>query len=891
MNIAEIERRLRDIAERPFAPEEFIYDFLKAFDNIPAATVTKLRQGNTNKARRTGGVLLRGKFYYRTADTGKSSETVDAMVADPLTQQNAPQFLLATDGVDFFCRDLKADKTLDTPFERLNDAFDFFLPLAGAERYEVPAENQADVKATLRLAALYDAILEANPGWREAARTHELNLLMTRLLFCFFAQATAILENHLFSSILFPLTEDSGSNVPDILGVIFRAMDTPLADRAGLPQYACRFGYVNGGLFSERAAIPVFSRRARRLLKECAALSWGEINPDIFGSMIQSIVNPDMRVDMGMHYTNVPNIMRALRPLFLQSLEEDTEAAWDSEAKLQKVLRRIYSIRIFDPACGSGNFLIIAYRELRNLENRIFARLKEIAKQWSLPMTGIRLNHFYGIELADFAVETAKLSLWISEYQMNAKFKAIFGVAPPMLPLRDSGNIVHDNALRRNWNDICPKGESYEVFVVGNPPWRGARYQKPDQKADLAHVFDGHDHYKDCDYVSGWLLRAADYVRGANASFALVSTNSVCQGEQVAYIWSRILRDGLEISFACDFFKWKNNARDVAGVTCTVIGVRNKSNRPKYIHSSDIRRMVSNITPYLTTGQTTLVWPAREVLNGLPRMIFGNQARDDGNLFLTPPQRESLLRDYPEAAPLIRKVVGTDEVIYDKDRYCLWIEDDQLALADSIPPICERIRAVERFRLGSPAATTNAYARIPHKFAQRCHRDEECIVVPGTSSEKRYCIPIVFLPPGVVATNLVQIVYDADLVLFGILMSRMHMAWIRTIGGGLETRLRYSSEICYNTFPLPELTTRRRDRIETLAMNVIATREAHPGKTLEWLYGETMPPDLAGAHRELDAAVDALYQDRPFKNDVERLELLLRMYASMAAQTGELQHA
>lgn len=448
MNIAEIESSLRDLVEAPFDAVNFVYRFLEIYD-APKSTITKLRQGTSGYLLSNGDLLWKKKLFFRIAPKGQTAATVDAMAGDPLTKKHTPRFLIATDGEEIFAQDIKADQTRDIPFDNLNDAFDFFLPLAGIERYEGVAENPADIKATARLAKLYDAILEANPAWVSHDHTHELNLFMSRMLFCFFAEDTSIFDHGLFTTSLMTLTREDGTDTSSVLQTIFAVMNMPNEERDGLPEYARRFPFVNGGLFKDQTPIPTFSKRARRLLKECGALSWRDINPDIFGSMIQAVVEPGMRGDMGMHYTSVPNIMKVLQPLFLSSLAEEFEAARDSETKLQKLLQRIYSLRVFDPACGSGNFLIIAYRELRKLESSIFARLREIARQWSLPMTGVRLTQFFGIELADFAAETAKLSLWIAEYQMNELFKVEFGSAPPALPLRNSGNIVHDNACRR----------------------------------------------------------------------------------------------------------------------------------------------------------------------------------------------------------------------------------------------------------------------------------------------------------------------------------------------------------------------------------------------------------------------------------------------------------
>lgn len=463
MNIAQIEESLEELVETPFDNAVFIYRLIEIY-GAPKATVTKLRQANASDG--NNEIVVKKKLVFRVSPKGKASSVVDEMADDAKLLKAAPRFLIATDGAELYAKDIKLDQSLDTTYDTLNDSFDFFLPLAGIERYQGVAENPADIKATARLAKLYDAILEVNPNWRDKEHVHELNQLMTRLLFCFFAEGTSIFSKGQFTNSIMKWSQEDGSDTSKVIGDIFKSLSLPDSKRAGLPEYAKEFPYVNGGLFKDVTALPNFTKRARRLLRECGELDWSTINPDIFGSMIQAIVEPEKRADLGLHYTNVSNIMKVLHPIFLLGLEEEFEAGRDSQAKLQKLLIRLTKIRVFDPACGSGNFLIIAYKELRKIEIRIFKRLKEIG-QSSLAMTGIQLNQFYGIEYADFAAETAKLSLWISEYQMNHLFKDEFGDSPPDLPLRESGNIVHDNALRRDWLKVCPPKPDTETYVVG----------------------------------------------------------------------------------------------------------------------------------------------------------------------------------------------------------------------------------------------------------------------------------------------------------------------------------------------------------------------------------------------------------------------------------------
>jgi hypothetical protein len=883
MNIAEIEASLKKLVEAPFDADSFIFRFLEIYD-APKATVTKLRQGTTNQAREPGDLLWKNKLFFRVAKKGQAAATVDAMADDPLSKKHVPRVLLATDGEEVYSRDIKADQTRDISFDKLNDIFDFFLPLAGIERYESVAENPADIKATVGIAKLYDAILEANPDWIGNDHTHELNLLMTRILFCFFAEDTSIFAKDLFTSSLMTLTRDDGTDTSSILETIFTAMNTPDRERDDLPEFARRFPFVNGGLFHDQTPIPKFSKRARRLLKECGELNWKDINPDIFGSMIQAVVEPGMRGDMGMHYTSVPNIMKVLQPLFLMSLEEEFEASRDSEAKLQKLLQRIYNIRVFDPACGSGNFLIIAYRELRKLESRIFERQKAIALQKNLPMTGVRLTQFFGIELTDFAAETAKLSLWIAEYQINEEFKAEFGSSPPALPLRDSGNIVHDNACRVDWLKVCPHTENSETYIVGNPPYLGRGLQTAEQKIDIATTFEEvTSKFKNLDYVACWTLKGARYCQVTNAQCAFVTTNSICQGEQVSLLWPLVFEQGLEIGFAHQSFKWRNNAAANAAVICIVVGLRLVQNTKKILFTEDYSRVVKNISPYLIEFDNTIVNKRSTAISAVPRIDFGSMANDNGCLILSTDEKEQLIALNPEATPLIRRFVGSQEFIKGIERWCLWINDTNLELALSVPIITDRIEGVRRHRSSSKRLETRSLANTPHMFGEVRQQDKEAIVVPLHFSEDRAYLTLGPIDgQKIVVANSAAAIFNPPEYLFSILSSRMHTIWTATVGGRIKTDYRYSNTMVYNTFPLPELSENQKTILEEHAIEILGTREAHPGKTIAWLYDpESMPPNLLKAHKDLDDTLEKIYIGRPFKNDTERLEHLFKLYVNM----------
>lgn len=891
MNIAEIESGLKELAEKPFSSNSFPYEFLALYD-VPKATITKLKQGSSNEADLDGDILWKKKFFYRVAKKGQSAIEAEKMLLDPLTKKHSPRFIFVTDGVDFFARDLKTEVTSDEKLKLLNNSFDFFLPLAGVERYEDVAENPADIKATARLAKLYDAILESNPDWTSATHTHELNIFMTRMLFCFFAEDTSIFEPALFTSTLLTLTKEDGSDTASTIETIFDAMNLPESKRGALPAFAKRFPYVNGGLFASKAHVPSFSPKARRLLKECGSLVWREINPDIFGSMIQAVVEPEMRGDMGMHYTSVPNIMKVLHPLFLISLEEGFEAAKDSESKLRKLLERIYKIRVFDPACGSGNFLIIAYKELRKLESRIFERIKEISKEPGLQMTGIRLSQFFGIEYTDFATETAKLSLWIAEYQMNEVFKAAFGSAPPSLPLRESGQIVHENACQVEWLDVCPQKDGSETFIVGNPPYLGSVQQTEQQKEDMKYVFASvSTKYKDLDYVASWFLKAANYIEKTSAQAAFVSTNSISQGEQVAMLWPLILEKSVEIGFAHLSFKWSNSAAANAAVICVVVGLRHKSNAQKLIFEDGLSKKVKNINPYLVAADDVIVEKRSKQLCGLPKMDRGNMPTDGGNFILSTSEKDGLLDKYPKASVLIKRFTGSREFIQGLERWCLWINNDNLNLALSVPPIKERIENIRKLRTESKGKQANDHADTPHRFVFAPHQETINLLIPRHFSERREYLTIGFSNGSdEVIADSANLILNAPAYVFGILSSKLHAAWTAAVGGRLKSDYRYSNTLVYNTFPIPELSPVQQLTLEQYAVAILQARENHSGQTIAWMYNpETMPADLLKAHKDLDFYIESIYQGKPFTSDEERLEHLFKLYLRIIKQ-GQIQH-
>jgi len=875
MNIEKLSENIQSLVMN-LAEETFIYDLLLAYE-LPKASITRLKKGDYNLSKIPGEILWKKKLFFKKETESDLHTLIDKLKSDPTIIKHHPRFIFVTDFQTLLSVDTRTEDTLDIPILDLAKHYDFFLPWAGMEKSQLQSENPADIKAAERMGRLYDLILEDNPAANGGDR-HALNIFFSRLLFCFFAEDTGIFADNQFTNAVASHTAQDGSDLQAYLQKLFKVLN--LRERSDYPQFLQVFPYVNGGLFADDYPVPTFSAKSRKIIIECGALNWKAINPDIFGSMIQAVVHNDQRGSMGMHYTSVVNIMKVIEPLFLNDLYAELEQAGNNKKKLKRLLERLYHLRIFDPACGSGNFLIIAYKELCKLEIEVFKRLE--GKQLSFRFSNnIRLTQFYGIELDDFAHETAKLSLWLAEHQMNLAFKEVFGYTRPTLPLQDGGNIVCGNATRLDWEAVCPKDEGYEIYILGNPPYLGARNQNKKQKADMSFVFGGHKDYKDSDYVSCWFLKGADYICGFNSSLAFVSTNSISQGEQVGYLWHRII-GRLEIGFAHQSFKWTNNAKGNAGVTCIVVGIRNVSNEPKILFSGSTSRIVKNISPYLHCSRDTIVHRTKQPISQIPKMVMGNMARDGGNLILSTEEASSMKRDFPESSNFIRKLYGAYEFLNSGLRWCLWISDEDLKLAKKIRPINERINNVHKFRVTSKAKTTQQYGSIPHKFAQRSFIPGSSIIVPRVSSEKREYIPFGFLDDGSIISDSAQAIHHAEPYIFAIISSRMHMTWVRAVAGRLKTDYRYSSALCYNTFPFPKITEAQKTTLEDHVFKVLDERERHPEKTMAELYDpDKMPEGLRQAHHEMDLAVERCYRKRPFKSDEKRLEYLFKLYEEM----------
>jgi len=874
MTITQIETNISKLLKN-FTQDTFIFEFLLAYGE-PKSTITLLKKGDLNQLESKGEVLLRKKVFFKEVHEHLHG-SIDTLKNTYASVKQKPRFIIVTDYKTFLAYDTKTTDTLDIDFKEIVKHYDFFLPLAGMEKSTHVDENPADVKASNKLAKLYDEILKENPTSTHE-EVHALNVFLTRLLFCYFAEDSNIFEDNVFTDSIASHTQVDGSDVDSYLERLFDVFNQDEKSRdSSLPQYLKAFPYVNGGLFRDKQPVPKFTTKSRNILIEIGGLDWSEINPDIFGSMIQAVVTPEHRGDMGMHYTSVPNIMKVMQPLFLDELQEEFEKAKGNTKKLNLLHLRLQNLKIFDPACGSGNFLIIAYKELRKLEMLIF-------KEGGLLISpSIKLTQFYGIELDDFAHEVAILSLWLAEHQMNVAFKKEFGTVPPALPLKDGGNIVHGNATRVDWESVCPKEDGDEIYILGNPPYLGSSMQNKEQKEDMTYILSEKlETYKNLDYIACWFTIASDYIQGINSKYAFVSTNSITQGEQVDLLWPYIFSKQEEISFAYTSFKWQNNAKAKAAVIVCIIGVRNNTSKVKNIITNNIIRDVKNISPYLIAGNNITVQRNSTSISKFPDLVRGSMPTDDGNFLLTLDEKNKLLEEYPSSEKFIKQYMSGGDFLNGKERWCLWITDNDLEEAEKYDFIKQRLNAVYEFRMKSKAPSTRDYAKYYNRFRQISYKETPCIVIPLTSSERRKYIPCSFLSNPTVVTNSAGVIYNAEPWIMGILSSHMHMVWMRVIAGRLKTDYRYSSALVYNNFPFLSISEKQKEEITDLVFTILDEREQHSEKTLAQLYDPNkMPQGLKEAHHQLDLAIEKCYRNKPFENDEERLEYLFKLYEEM----------
>lgn len=876
----EIYSNLDDLAANPPAGAEFGLALMEAV-GAPRSTITKLRD-----AAQGGSFTWTRMLRFEATEPGGADAALDRMRAEAegSSKGRRPRVLLAYDGERIAAIDTNPkfdEEPLRVGLDMLSLEGDVFFPLGGHERYVPKKERMADVRATRFISRFHDAVRDANPSWTTEADRHALNIFMARVLFCLFSDDVGIFEKDAFETAMRRSTDVGGAGLAEFLEGAFRHMNTEPSERSSETKGWSRLPYVNGSLFEEDVAMPALDGRCRKLLLDCAGLNWKLINPDIFGSMLQAVVDVDKRGELGMHYTSPSNIMKVLEPLLLDALKRELDQAGANKVRLRAFLERLSHIRVFDPACGSANFLILIYKELRALETEAFRRLA------TPRLSGIALEQFFGIEIDDFACQAARLGLWIAKYQCDQQLELDLGQRTDFLPLQNAGVIVRGNSAEVDWLKVCPPVDGAHTFVVGNPQFRGSSYWSPEQKVDMARVFKGRvKNWGNLDYVALWFAKARDYALATGAPFAFVSTNSIVQGVQVPELWPYLM-ESLEIRFAHRSFKWSNLAANNAGVTCVIIGMGLPSAAPARLFDGETVRDVEVIGPYLAPGTTAIVAKAsRPLAPDFEPMVFGNKPTDGGNLILDRNERDALVEAHPKAARFVRRLYGSQELMKGIERYCLWVGDDEVEEARSIPELSRRFEAVKRDRSKEKASeVSKAFADRPHRFLQRAGAaTSHTILVPAVSSEARTWLPVdIKLAPDI-TNNRNYAIFDGAAWQAGVLSSRMHRLWLETVGGKLEDRPNYSNSLVWNTFPLPRLSERRKAELEEHWWAIDeARKEARFGQSLGDLYNPTtMTTRLRSAHEELDETIETIFGSRRYRSDADRIEHMLHLYTRMA---------
>lgn len=916
MNAVEIEEAISALAELPFDGSEFPFAFLQAFGN-KETTIKRLRSGASNKSD-LGGVLQTSNIHIAVAPAGEVAKILAALKASPATTRAKARFILATDGTGFEAEDVETGETVACAYTDFPNHFGFFLPLAGITTVKQVRESSFDIRATGRLNRLYVELLKDNPDWGAADRRPDMNHFMARLIFCFFAESTDIFfGDDLFTATVTRMSAKDSSNTHEVIGTLFRTMNTKIEDRvtANIPRWADAFPYVNGGLFSGNMDVPRFSKIARSYFIHIGGLDWKKINPDIFGSMIQAVADDEERGALGMHYTSVPNILKVLNPLFLDDLCARLDEAGDNPRMLLNMRKRMSRIRVFDPACGSGNFLVIAYKQMREIEAEINKRRGEPDRRSEIPLTNFR-----GIELRSFPAEIARLALIIAEYQCDVLYRGQKEALRDFLPLDAENWITCGNALRLDWLSVCePAGagggkifsddffgapldqvtvgfanEGGETYICGNPPYLGSKWQSAEQKADLGALFEGRvKNWKSLDYVAGWFMKAVDYGLHTRSAAAFVSTNSICQGQQVPVLWPLIFSAGHEIAFAHTSFKWANLASHKAGVTVVIVGISNHARKLRQLFSpaeneASIVKDVENINAYLVPGENIEVEGRAKPLADVTEMQFGNHPYYGAPLIFSNDEARGVVAETPGAERYIRPLYGSKEFITASPRSCLWIHQRDLADAMQVPQIASKIEAVAAARRAATQdKTAQKLADTPYRFREQVTARERALIVPRVSSENRPYLPIGLLEPRCVIQEKAFALYDAPIWNLALIASRVHWVWIATVCSRLRTDFSYSNTLGWNTFPVPTLTEKNKADLTRCAGDILLAREAHFPATIADLYDpDNMPADLREAHERNDEVLERIYIGRRFRNDTERLEKLFELYTKMTAEAG-----
>lgn len=803
-----------------------------------------------------------------------------------LKESELPKYILVSDFEKFALYDLEADSKRTFTLDKLHENIELFGFIAGYQKQEYKEQDPVNIEAAEKMGELHDNLKEI--GYVG----HELEVYLVRLLFCLFADDTGIFEKNIFRDYIEQHTREDGSDLAFHLDAIFETLNKPREARLKtISESLNHFPYVNGQLFEERLPLASFNKKMRDLFLDCCALNWGQISPAIFGSMFQSVMKPEERRELGAHYTSEKNIMKVIKPLFLDELSAEFEAAKGSKRKLEQLHNKIAELKFLDPACGCGNFLIIAYRELRQLEIDI---LKELTKgefqriAFLEHLIKVDVDQFYGIEIDEFPAQIAQVALWLMDHQMNMKASLEFGEYFVRLPLKTKPNIVNANALTLDWNTLIPSSEL--DYILGNPPFVGSGMMTAEQKADMSQVTKEIKRVGQIDFVACWFIKAANYIQSSFIKVGLVSTNSIIQGDQAIRLWKHLFEEkGITINFAHQTFKWTNEARGKAAVYCVIIGFSKAENKMKLlfeypdIKGEPIVKKVKNINEYLLDAPTIFIDSRPQPVCDVPHAIRGNTLVDGGHLIINDDELDDFLAKEPLVKKYIKKLMGSREYINNLKRWCLWLVDCPPNELRQMKHVLERVQKVKEFRENAKDASARRVADRPTLFREQNNPDSY-VIIPRVSSERRKFVPMGFLNGDIITADSCIMVPDATIYHFGVLISTMHMAWLRVVGGRLKSDYRYSVNIVYNNFIWPEANEKQQQEIEHAAYEILDIRKKYPNSSLADLYDPiAMPSDLAKAHAKLDKAVEKSY-GKTFKSDAERVAHLFDLYASMQAK-------
>lgn len=835
-------------------------------------------------------LLWKGMILIEMKSRGKSLDKAFEQAKDylhGLKEHELPKYILISDFENLRLHDLEETKTIAFKLNDLVNHVQHFGYLLGYQKKVYKEQDPANIKAAELMGQLHDQLKDI--GYTG----HPLEVYLVRLLFCLFAEDTTIFDKQQFQEYIEQRTTIDGSDLAARLQELFQVLNTPRDKRfKNLDEQLADFPYVNGKLFEEILPTASFDSKMRQALLNCCYIDWSKISPAIFGSMFQSVMNPAERRNLGAHYTSETNILKLIKPLFLDDLWKEFESIKDNKNKLPEFHKKLSTLKFLDPACGCGNFLIITYRELRLLELEVLRVIYKSGQQ-VMDVNSIILidvDQFYGIEYEEFPARIAEVAMWLIDHQMNMLISNEFGQYFVRLPLQKAAQIHHADALETNWEQVVSKDEL--SFIIGNPPFIGSKIMKQSQRDQIVKQFDNIDGSGILDYVTGWYIKAAKYIQNTKIKVAFVSTNSIVQGEQTSVLWEPMIgKYNIKIHFAHRTFKWSNEAKGNAGVHVVIIGFASFESNNKIIFEYENIKgephevKAKNINPYLIDAKDIFISKRTKPLCNVPTMQKGSQPTDNGNFLFTTEEKNNFIKQEPNSEIYFKAIIGSEEFINKKERWCLWLKGTEPNVLKQLPKIYERVESVRNFRLKSNKVATRKKANTPTLFDEIRQPESIYLAIPEVSSERRKYIPIGFIEKEVIASNKIQMIGNATLFHFGVLTSLLHMTWTKNVCGRLESRYQYSASIVYNNYPWPENPTEKQIKaIEDAAQKVLDTRLQFPNSSLADLYDPlTMPPALVKAHNELDKAVDLAYRPQPFTTEANRMEFLFSLYEKYTA--------